>query len=128
MRPSSSTPASVAPTEPHAAGEQRAADHHRGDGEQLPADALDRLAGAELRREDDAGEPGQAAAQHVDEELHPVDRQAHQPRRVLVAADRQHVVRPKAVKLSSERAEQIGDERDPGRHGKAEEVALPEGR
>ena len=42
-----------------AAGQQRAADHDRGDGEQLPAHAFGRLAGAELRGEDDAGEPGQ---------------------------------------------------------------------
>ena len=38
------------PTEPTPPGQQRAADHDRGDGEELPADALGRLAGAELRR------------------------------------------------------------------------------
>ena len=42
-----------------AAGQQRAADHDRGDGEQLPADAFGRLARAELRGQDHAGQPGE---------------------------------------------------------------------
>ena len=74
-----------------AAGQQRAADDDRGDREQLPADSLGRLAGAELGRQDHAGEAGQGAAEGVDQELHPVDRQAHQAGRVLAAADRQDV-------------------------------------
>ena len=43
-----------------------------------PADALGRLAGAELGREDDAGEARQRAARGVDQELQAIDRQAHQ--------------------------------------------------
>ncbi len=62
ISPSNITPASVAADRPEPARQQRAADDDRGDREQLPPHALDRLAGAELRGEDHAGEPRQAAA------------------------------------------------------------------
>ena len=108
-----------------AAGQQRAADDDSGDREQFPADALGRLARAELRGQDDAGQTREHARLHIGPEHHPVDRQAHEARRLLVAADRQHIA-AEAREVEHDRAIDIGDRRDPGRRRKAQKIALPE--
>ena len=102
------------PDRADATRQQRAADHDRCDGEELPADALRRLAGAELGRELNAGEPRHEAAQRVDRELHPIDRKTHQPRRVLAAADGQDVA-AEGPEVQDDRSDDVGEQRDPGR-------------
>ncbi|KAH0416542.1 hypothetical protein KCU90_g13534, partial [Aureobasidium melanogenum] len=74
-----------------ATGEQSAAEHHRRDREQFPADAFVRLSRAELRGEDDAGHAGEQAADCVSHHQRAVDVQAHQPRRFVAAADGQRM-------------------------------------
>ena len=71
-----------------AAGQQRAADHDRGDHVELGADAVARIAGAGVRREHQPGETAADAADDVDEHLGAGDVQAHQPSGLLAAADR----------------------------------------
>ena len=65
----------ASPDRADAASQQRAADNDCGNGKKLPADTLDRLAGAELRGQDHTGKPGKPAASEVHEELDPVGRQ-----------------------------------------------------
>ena len=91
IRPSRSTPASVEPTEPTPPVSS------------VPPTTTEAMANSSqptpsvgcpapnCEARITPGDPGQRAAQRVDQQLHPVDRQAHQPRRVLAAADRQHV-------------------------------------
>ena len=61
-----------------------------------------------------AGEAGHAVRSAIDGEHHPVDRQPHQARRILAAADGQDVP-SEGREVQRKRAENIGDQRDPGR-------------
>ncbi|VWD33911.1 hypothetical protein BLA39750_04858 [Burkholderia lata] len=75
----------------HAACQQRAADHGRGDCIELHPLRLQPVSGQHVQREHHAAERRTEAAQRVDAHLRTCDRQPHQQRRALVAADRVHV-------------------------------------
>ena len=72
----------------HAAGEQRAADHGRGDRVEFHPLGLQPVTRQHVQREHDAAERRTEAAQRVHADLRARDRQPHQQRRTLVAADR----------------------------------------
>ena len=57
------------------AREQRAADHHGGDGVEFDADRRERIAGRGVEGEHDAGDACKHARQHVDAHRHRADRQ-----------------------------------------------------
>ena len=70
-----------------AAEEAGAADDDRGDRVELGTDAGIGKAGIGAPGEQEAGEPGEKAAEHVDEDEHAVDIDAADARRLRVAAD-----------------------------------------
>ena len=87
-----------------AAGERRAADRDRGDRVELHAEA-DEIGVARRidRHDDEAGDAGAEAADRVDPALDRCDRHAGQPRRPLVAADRQDLAAEQGRAAASRR-------------------------
>ena len=86
-KPKISTPTSVPADAPLAAHQAGAADHHGGDRVELEPVAGVRLALQVLRHVEHAGQAREHARERVDRDLHPVDGDAREPRRLLVAAD-----------------------------------------
>ena len=97
-----------------AAGERRAADRDRGDRVELHAEA-DQIGVARRIDRDDhqPGDAGAQAADRIDPALDPGDRNAGEPRRPLVAADRQDLP---AEQRAAQRPRGGGDQRQHDDH------------
>jgi hypothetical protein len=109
-----------------APGEQGPADHDRGDGAELPTLPRGGVHRAGLRAEERPGGAGQRSGQRVDRDLRTVHRQAHQPGRVLVAADGQHVA-AEVGPVQDQGADREEQRHDPERHRDAQQLPGAEG-
>ena len=104
------------------AHERGAAEHHRRDDVEFEADGRVRGAGAETRRDHDAGDRGSDAGEGIDGGDDPARRHADAARRLGIGADR-HDLPAVFHAVQHDIAEDRGDQRDDGRQRQAEQAS-----